>query len=113
MANSAAARNRSMRAPSCPDASSPFFHVSAWSAANASADMSGAPCLVLVNPRPELLGRKAGKRQQQVREVAFGIDGDDGTPSIAASSMSERHNPVLPLPVMPTHTAWVTRSRES
>ena len=30
-----------------------------------------------------------------------------GTPSMAASSMSDRHNPVLPLPVMPTQTAWV------
>ena len=36
-----------------------------------------------------------------------------GTPSIAASSISDRQRPVLPLPVMPTQTAWVTRSRES
>jgi hypothetical protein len=34
-----------------------------------------------------------------------------GTPSIAASSMSEMHSPVLPLPVIPTQTACVTRSR--
>ena len=36
-----------------------------------------------------------------------------GTPSMAASSMSERQSPVLPLPVMPTQTACVTRCRES
>ena len=33
-----------------------------------------------------------------------------GMPSMAASSSSARHRPVLPLPVMPTQTAWVTRS---
>jgi len=31
-------------------------------------------------------------------------------PSISASSMSVRQSPVLPLPVIPMHTAWVTRS---
>ena len=36
-----------------------------------------------------------------------------GTPSIAASSITDRHRPVLPLPVMPTQTPCVTRSRES
>jgi len=36
-----------------------------------------------------------------------------GTPSMAASSMSDRQSPVLPLPVMPTQTACVTRSVES
>ena len=36
-----------------------------------------------------------------------------GMPSMAASSSSARHRPVLPLPVMPTQTAWVTRSFES
>ena len=33
-----------------------------------------------------------------------------GMPSSAASSNSEMHRPVLPLPVMPTHTACVVRS---
>ena len=36
-----------------------------------------------------------------------------GMPSMAASSSSARHRPVLPLPVMPTHTACVVRSFES
>ena len=36
-----------------------------------------------------------------------------GMPSIAASSSSDRHRPVLPLPVMPTQTACVVRSFES
>ena len=36
-----------------------------------------------------------------------------GMPSSAASSSSEMHRPVMPLPVMPTHTAWVVRSFES
>ena len=34
-------------------------------------------------------------------------------PSSRASSMSARQRPVLPLPVIPMHTAWVTRSFES
>ncbi len=33
--------------------------------------------------------------------------------SIAASSSKLRQSPVLPLPVIPTQTAWVTRSLES
>ncbi len=43
----------------------------------------------------------------------FGSIAMAGTPSIAASSSSDRHRPVLPLPVMPMQTAWVVRSRES
>jgi hypothetical protein len=33
-----------------------------------------------------------------------------GMPSMAASSSSAIASPVLPLPVMPTITAWVVRS---
>ena len=36
-----------------------------------------------------------------------------GIPSIAASSSRPTQRPVLPLPVMPTQTAWVTKSLES
>jgi hypothetical protein len=38
-----------------------------------------------------------------------------GMPSMAASSSMAKHKPVLPLPlpVMPTQTAWVVRSLES
>ncbi len=43
----------------------------------------------------------------------FGSITSAGMPSSAASSSSEMHSPVLPLPVMPTQTAWVVRSRES
>ncbi len=43
----------------------------------------------------------------------FGSITSAGMPSSAASSRSEMHSPVLPLPVMPTQTAWVVRSRES
>ena len=37
----------------------------------------------------------------------------DGMLSRIASSSRVMHKPVLPLPVMPTTTAWVVRSRES
>jgi hypothetical protein len=36
-----------------------------------------------------------------------------GMPSIAASSSRLMQSPVLPLPVIPTHTAWVVRSLAS
>lgn len=36
-----------------------------------------------------------------------------GMPSIAASSIREIHKPVFPLPVIPMHTACVTKSLES
>ena len=34
----------------------------------------------------------------------------EGMPSIAASSIRPMPSPVLPEPVMPTHTAWVVKS---
>ncbi len=37
----------------------------------------------------------------------------EGTPSRAASSIAPTQRPVLPEPVMPTHTACVVRSFES
>ncbi len=43
----------------------------------------------------------------------FGSMAIAGMPSSAASSSSDTHRPVLPLPVMPMQTAWVVRSRES
>ncbi len=47
------------------------------------------------------------------RQLALRLNNLLASPSMAASSSSERHSPVLPLPVMPTHTACVVKSRES
>ena len=55
-------------------------------------------------------GREFGKRQQQVRQVALRIDDDRGNAVDRGLFEQARHRPVLPLPVMPTQTAWVTRS---
>ena len=54
-----------------------------------------------------------GKVRSRLARSPFGSIAMAGIPSMAASSRSERHRPVFPLPVMPTHTAWVTSSRES
>ena len=74
------------------------------------------PCarVVLVDPRAEVRRREIRERQQQVAEVALRVDRRwrerrRSPPPRSAT----RQRPVLPLPVMPTHTACVTRSRES
>ncbi len=69
---------------------------------------SGEPLasgLRTIDPRFEIRRRELRERQQQIGKVTLGIDTDRGMPSIAASSRSARHSPVLPLPVIPTHTA--------
>ena len=55
----------------------------------------------------------SGNVSSRLPRSPFGSIAMTGTPSMAASSISDRQRPVLPLPVMPTQTAWVTRSRES
>ena len=69
---------------------------------------------VFVDPRAEVLAAEScGNVSSRLPRSPLGSMAITGTPSIAASSMSARHSPVLPLPVMPTQTACVTRSRES
>jgi hypothetical protein len=55
------------------------------------------------------LGRNSGKASIKLPRSPFGSMAIAGMPARAASSSSEMHRPVLPLPVMPTQTAWVVR----
>ena len=56
------------------------------------------------------LGCKFGKASSRLPRSPLGSITMAGMPSSAASSRREMHRPVLPLPVMPTQTAWVVRS---
>ena len=58
-------------------------------------------------------GARFGKVSIRLPRSPLGSMQIAGTPSIAASSSNDRHRPVLPEPVMPTHTACVVRSFES
>ena len=61
----------------------------------------------------EVLRAEIREGQQRFARSPLGSMISAGMPSRGASSSSPRQSPVLPLPVMPTHTAWVTRSLES
>jgi hypothetical protein len=58
-------------------------------------------------------GRRSGKVSSRLVMSPLGSMMIIGTWSIAASSIRSMHRPVLPLPVIPTQTAWVVRSRAS
>jgi len=69
--------------------------------------------LALVDPGAKSSPRSPGKVSRRLERSPLGSMAIAGTWSIAASSSRLRQSPVLPLPVMPTQTACVTRSRES
>ena len=72
------------------------------------------PRVVLVDPGEESPpADRSGKVSSRLEMSPLGSMTSAGTPSMAASSSSARQRPVFPLPVMPKHTAWVTRSLES
>ena len=74
------------------------------------------PCVRFTGIDPRLRsprGARFGNVSSRLPRSPFGSMQMAGMPSMAASSSSDRHRPVLPLPVMPTHTAWVVRSCES
>ncbi len=69
--------------------------------------------VVALDPRCERLGVELGEGEQQVGEVALGIEDQRGDASRRASSSSTTPRPVLPDPVMPTMTPCVVRSAAS
>ena len=73
---SAASRRRWMRAPSWSHSASPLRQVAAVAAANSSTRLALARGLAGVDPGLEVLGPQLRKRQQQVGDVALGVDGD-------------------------------------
>ena len=113
MVSGAAFRSRAIRAPSWPQAASP----SRQRPASCAAKASGVTPLRRASSS-SIHGRKSsgaslGNVSSRLPMSPFGSMAITGTPSIAASSITDRQRPVLPLPVMPTQTPWVTRSRES
>jgi hypothetical protein len=64
-----------------------------------------------INPGGEVL-RQQLRECQQVTEVSLGIDAD-GRHAIYGRLFKQRAQAGLATAVMPTHTAWVVRSRES
>ena len=113
MAKSAASRRRAIRSPSCPHSASPFAHSAACWAAYSSTDTPLRRASSGFTQGRKSSGRRRGKVSSRLPRSPFGSITIAGTPSMAASSSRQRHRPVFPLPVIPTHTAWVTRSRES
>ena len=101
-----------MRLASWPHSARPLRHALRFGGGKRIDRLAAAARLVLVDPRPELRGRKL-RDVQEIAQIAFRVNRDDRDAIDRCSSISERHKPVLPLPVMPTQTAWVTRSRES
>ena len=61
----------------------------------------------------KLAASNSGNSSRRLEISPFGSITIAGMLSIAASSNSARHKPVLPEPVMPNTTPWVTRSLES
>jgi hypothetical protein len=57
--------------------------------------------------------QQVGEVQQQVGQVAFGINHQRRHAVERRLFQQATHRPVLPEPVMPTTTAWVVRSAES
>ena len=82
--------------------------------ANSSGDMPARVRFGRIDPRLENpRAAAAGNVSSRLPRSPLGSMTIAGMPSIAASSSSARHRPVLPLPVMPTQTACVVRSLES
>lgn len=66
-----------------------------------------------LDPRQEVGRRGLGNDSSTLARSPLGSMTSVGMPSIAASSMRSMSRPVLPLPVMPTQTAWVVNRRAS
>ena len=98
---------------SCPHSARPLVHRAASAAANASGVSPFRLASSSAIHGRNSSGARRGNVSSRLAMSPFGSMAMAGTPSIAASSSSDRQSPVLPLPVMPRQTAWVTRSRES
>ena len=68
----------------------PLRHSSAWLAANSSGDICLPGRFALVDPRPKVARRQVRKREQQVAQVALGID-RDGRDAVERRLFQQRH----------------------
>ena len=104
------AQARDARAVLAPSAR-PFFHSLGLLRRECVGRRPARARLVLVDPRAEVCrAAGCGNVSSRLPRSPLGSMAIAGMPSMAASSSSARHSPVLPLPVMPTQTACVTRS---
>ncbi len=113
MAKSAASRRRAIRSPLWSHLASPLRQVSASLAANASGVSPARAAASGSTQGAKSAGRSSGKVSSRFERSPLGSITRAGMWSIAASSSRLISRPVLPLPVIPTQTAWVSRSRES
>ena len=102
-----------MRSPDWPLAARPSAHFRAVFSARAS---SVVPSRFAASG--SIHGRKSegarfGNERSTLARSPFGSMTSVGMPSRAASSIRPIRRPVLPLPVMPTQTAWVVKRRAS
>ena len=102
-----------MRAPSSPHSARPFDHRSAVWAANSSGETPACAASDSSIHGRKSSGFRSGNSSSRFARSPFGSTITAGIPSSTASSISATHSPVLPEPVIPTQTAWVTRSFES
>ena len=92
---------------------SPFFHISAVSAAACSSVLPDFLASEASIHGWKSDGNRSGKCSSKLVRSPFGSIIKAGTRLSAASSSRSTHRPVLPEPVMPTTTQWVVRSSES
>ncbi len=104
-AKSAASRSRRIRWPLCPHSASPFVQSAACCAAYASTVSPFRRASSSLTHGAKSAGARSGKVSRRFATSPLGSMMRAGMPSRSASSRRLRQSPVLPLPVMPTHTA--------
>ena len=104
---SAAACSRRIRSPDCPLAARPAAHFCAVFSASVSSVMPSRLAASGSSQGRKSPGARSGNASSTLARSPLGSITKVGMPSRAASSMRPMSRPVLPLPVMPTHTAWV------
>jgi hypothetical protein len=110
MQRSTESAKRAMRSGGWPDSARPLRQRSATDCASASGVLPWRAAEAGSIHGANDAASSAGKVSSRLPRSPFGSIAITGMPSIAASSSSVTASPVLPLPVMPTITAWVQRS---
>ncbi|NCA10215.1 hypothetical protein EBR56_00115 [bacterium] len=112
-AMSTAALSRAIRSGDCPLAARPSFHFLAVRSASASSVSPSRLAASASTQGRKSAGARSGNASRMLARSPLGSITSVGMPSIAASSTRSIKRPVLPLPVMPTHTACVVNRRAS
>ena len=102
-----------MRSPDWPLAARPSAHFRAVFSARASSVVPSRFAASGSIQGRKSPGARSGNESRMLARSPFGSMTSVGMPSSAASSTRPMRRPVLPLPVMPTQTAWVVNRRAS